>query len=798
MATRALQRRPWRTGWTRRVGSFLVWLSVAASGQALAGQACVYTETDYQGDKRCFSIDTQVDVPDGLAFKSVKLDWDTELVVSSGPKFTGRVRRFSGDYARTAAASALTFSTFLAVPRACVYQDARFRGRENCFAPGPLEWTLSDSVDRNASSLLMAQSLAFYAFSDEFGRGESYIRQSGVNFFETFNDKARSLQVVRTRLHCSVDCPVGFSEGYNLADVVERESPRTPDGKHHPLSQVVMTVETNSRQDFDVHIGNALRISFTGQTADIEDAYTFRPVAKFDLDAEAAFVSIALAYDDPAHLDVQLVSSDRMRKVLRTSPIATVPRPAAPLGTTLAIENESSEVVRIAGLSFALVKPEARLQPPTACWHSEMLAVATFFLGQCSAPSPGKAAQDPDAIRYSAGAPAHTGFNALVPGKARTAVPETRLVSYTAMGRNPMAVYAAAHVCRAEIEHIATPRMRRGVDDPADCVSRTMTIIALSQTLLGPHWNSDRFEQIISSILTHGTTGYASSDPELENQLIAAVQERDRTTTRDNRRETAMAAYRAADQVFQVSRNGTMDMEVAAARMHAAGNGQLVLSDTAPATLAEARSAPLGRYQIDLRTYQPQTVMPRVLRNGRWEQDARNPFTYEIHNWDNIPVMLRLSGVLQGWRDDYRRFASDNALSPGQVSLAHTGRRMADSMVTSIAEGEPAVYVLVLYRGFPVSVLLGSIDEDDPTKADVGTVVSAPQNVLYRDSAVRGAASFGLQVYLNYLNGRGVTDVFTSAITTPSALVKQRAGFKLIEPLDQDDSGSDDGTRRRR
>ncbi|PLP97845.1 hypothetical protein CYJ10_25540 [Cupriavidus pauculus] len=776
----------------------LFWLSVAASGQALAGQACVYTDTDYQGEKRCFDIDARVDVPDGFAFKSVKLAWDTELVVSTGAKFAGQVRRFTGDYPQTFGTSAMTFSTFLAVPRACVYKDAKFQGRENCFAPGALEWTLSDSVDRNASSLLMAKDLAFYAFSDQLGRGESYSRYSGVNFFEAFNDKARSLQVVRTRLNCSVDCPVGFSEGYNLADILERESAKTPDGKRHPLSQVVMTVETSSRQDFYVYVGNALRINFTARTADIEDAYTFRPVAKFDLDADTAFVSIALAYDDPEHLDVQLVSSDRMRKVVGTSPIATVPRPAAPLGTTLAIDNESSEAIRIAGLSFALVKPEARLQPPTRCWHSEMLAVATYFLGQCSAPSLSPAGQDRDAIRYSAGAAAYTGFNAVISGKPRTAAPETRLVSYTAMGRNPMAVYAAARVCRAEIEHIATPRMRRGVDDPADCISRTMTIIALFQTLFGPQWDSDRFEQVMSSILTHGTTGYATSNPEVENQLIAAVQERDRTTTRDNRRQTAMAAYRAADQVFQVSRNGTMDMEVAAARMHAAGNGQLVLSDAAPATLAEAQSAPLGRYQIDLRTYQPQTVTPRVLRNGRWEQDARNPFTYEIHSWDNIPIMLRLSSVLQGWRDDYRRFAGDNALSPGQVSLAHTGRRMADSMVTSIAEGEPAIYVVVLYRGFPVSVLLGSIDEDDPTKADVGTVVSAPQNVLYRDSAVRGAASHGLQAYLNHLHGRGVTDVFTSAITAPSALVKQRAGFKLIEPLDQDDASSDDDARRRR
>lgn len=788
----ALQGGTWLTSkaiWLRRL---LPCLLLAAAGQAHAGFACVFSEPEQRGERRCFEADKVVDIPEGVTVNSVQLARDVELVAAGGTAMSGNLTRFlaSSNYRDLYGNSSSTFRSFHAIPRACIYQNRAYGGRDHCLSPGPLDSDLTDSLDRQASSVILGPGIVFYAFAQQQGKGESLYRYNDSPSLGSFDNKARSIQVLRRNLNCFEDCVIGYNEGYDLSDVFRHAGAR----KLLP-SQVVLTFEVSSQQAFNVYASNAIRIAFYRHSVRMVIDGTDRDLGGIDLPHNAAFVSVVLGFDTRDHLDVQLIASDSSRGFLAATPIATVARLPSMLDSALSMESESTPI-RLKSLSMGTVAQSARTRKASGCWNREILALATWFLGPCS---DGTGNPATDLIRFVAGAKPNGNFTSLTPSTpATTSAPDTNLASYSAMGNNPMAIHAAARVCRANVAHIAVPRMKRGVDSPANCVERTMTLIALFQALFGPQWSAENFQQVVSNILTHGTTGYASSNPELESQLVDAVRQRARDTASDTRRQTAMAAFYAADQLFETSRLGTLDLEVAAARMNSTGSREIAQSADAPATLADARSAPLGLYQLDLREFRPRTIAPRVLREGRWV-DSLDPFTFQVLNWNDIPSMLRLSSVLQSWRDDYRIFSRDNSLSPGQVSLSATGRNMAASMVTSISEGEPGIYVLVLFRGVPVSALVGSIDEDDPTRADVGTVVSHPLSVTYanRDGTVRGAASAGLQHFLTYLQQRGVRTVETSAITKPSALVKKRAGFQLLEPASDSDS-SDESNRRRR
>jgi len=776
----------------------LLSLLLAGTANAFAGQACVFSDFNLNGDRRCFEADRVVDVPEGIPVKSVQIARDVELVVGTNVGMTGRIERYrdSTGYAHSAAQSAVVYKSFHVVPRACIYQHARYEGRKACFAPGAMETELTDTFDRQASSVLMSPGLALYLFSEKNGKGGSFYRYVDHPFIASFNDRARSLQVVRRKLKCHENCVIGFSEGYNLKDVVDSAF------RGHRLSQAVMTFQMSSRQQFSVYISNAIRVEFFEHTATLYENNTDRIVGKLQLPHNAAYTSIVLDYDAADHVDIQLVASDSSRGYLDASPIATFPRSPGLLDAVVALDAEVLGV-QLKSLSLAQVSQSARMMPASKCWKRPLLTLGTWFLGPCSDTS-GKPSVQPGAILHTAGALPNANFSAVIPvSPPATSTPETTLTSYSAMGRNPMALHAASRVCRTDVGHIAAPRMRRGVDNPATCVERTMTLIALFQTLFGPHWSAENFQQVVDSILTHGTTGYASSNPAVEAELIAAVRQRADGTdggpassaASDPRRQTAMAAFYAADQLFATSRLGTPNLEVAAARMNATGSLDVIQSESAPATLAEARSAPLGLYQLDMRQFQPRTVRPRVLQEGRWVESSE-PFTFQVINSNDTQNVQRLSSVLQSWRDDYRIFAQDNSLSRGQVSLSATGRNMADSTVGAIRRGDAAIYVLALFRGIPVSVLMGSIAESDPTTAEVDSVVSHPLFVTYadRDGTVRGGASAGLQHFLTHLQQRGVRTVEAVAITTPSALVKKRAGFQLLELAPDSESESDSGS----
>nr|WP_315593892.1 hypothetical protein [uncultured Cupriavidus sp.] len=777
------------------------WLAMCACllaitpARALAQQACVFTESQFQGTPHCFRMDALTDVPDGIAIKSVRVDPGAELIVATGTQLSGALSRLSQSVSHPAFSEpdGTRYRSFQVRPGACVYQDAHYHGRQTCFAPGPLQPELTTTLDAAISSVTMARGLALYTFSEQNGKGDSSFHYGNQPFLRTFNDKARSLQLVRWIANCFEDCPIPYSEAYDLDKVVYTTSLQANKGKWARLSQAVATFETDSRQSFTVNAGNAVEFRFVGRTVTTTYRDDTVNADQFELDDGTAYVSIALGFRaGTTDLDYQLIASDRSRRFMNASPIATVAQDAGRLTQTFAIENDSNHPVRLKALSFANVAPQAWVQPASQCWSNPMLAVTGHFLGPCSAPSPGPTTHDAKTIVFSAGARPNQRHMTVNPVTApRIPAPPTLLASYV-RGYNPLARYAASRVCHTKASAAGTHRVRRSPDHmsaSSACIERTMTIIALYQALFGPQWDADNFQRTIDHILAHGTTGYASSQPELESELIGAVRRQTGSASTDTRRETAVAAFRAADHLYQTSRNGTLDLEQA-------DTLRSPPSATAPATLAEASTALLGSYRLDLSHYQPIPILPRITRDGHLQPDTQHPFEFEFITSDDRAAHRHLQAVLQDWTDGYRAITNDDALTPAQRTLANRGTDMAESLYRAVAYGETGTYVVAHYRGQPAAVLMAIVDDEDPSLAEIDTVVSAPRNVVYggQNGVVRGAGSAALHAALTYLQGRGVTAVVASAVTKPSAIIKQRAGFQLVAAhgyQGNDDTGND-------
>lgn len=766
-----------------RLFFLLVLILLAAFARpALARQACLYPESNYGGTPQCFQPDKVYDLAPGFEVKSVTVTDSAELILATGANLNGQLERIASNvpFLGIGSVRPLRYGSAQVVPHACFHADANYRGGFTCFGPGELEATLSTTLDRKLSSIrVTSEPLAAYLFTDTKGRGRPFVAVDDVPFLRDYNDVARSLQVVRRVLQCSTDCPVAYADAWNLADVAGRPQ----------LDQVLLTLQMTSDQDFSVSAGQALQIEFKRRGVRVANAITGQNLMPwFDLHDKTAHVSIALDFGAPQALTAQLIQSDKAGNYLKSTGFVDTPNGYGVRSTVLAIDNNAAwgrgQAVRIKGLSMAQAAPIARVQRSSQCWDGPMLGIATYFLGRCGA----DAATDPvavypDTLQHTAGAAPTSTFATLKPGAGAVMT----LATYVG-GQDPMALYAASRTCNTSVAAIMTARHRRGIGDADPCVNRAMTIIALYLTLFGEHWSETEFTQVITNILNHGSTGYAVSVPEVERQLVDAVQQEAATPGADTRLATAVAAYHAANQFFEVSRLGTPDLEAAAARAEGQA-GQLPVSQSGPANLAEARTASLGLYRLALGNFQPRIITPRVLSQGRWYQSL-DEFKVEVIRANERDKTAALGQTLAAWRNRYKDLMANQSLSQAQRRLASTGNSMASNIQRDIRFGEDNyIYVRVSLGGATVAILAGSIDDGDGDEETIGSVeavVSAPDSVVPTSgqNAVRGGASFALQSFLRYAEAYGVTEVHSHVITTPSAIIHGRAGFTLIHERD--------------
>lgn len=708
----------------------------------------------------------------------------------------------------------------------CFYEHADYRGRRYCIQPGTLRAGFPEWMDRKTSSIRVPDGLSVRVWDDLWGRGRAATFMGGVSINqllrEGMQDAIRSAQVARTHAACAGGCVIAPEEAYDLGAIFGPSS--ADDG----TVQASVAFEMRPGQDFTVEHGRNLRFRFIGDKVTVSDSGSSKPLLSLTLLPATRYALVAFDSDGRESLSAQLVQADASRRYL-----AATPPLVAPLAETkvdvLAIANyrlgnfdrNDPNALRLAGASFARARQGGRVTRGVRCHNGPALInVVEYFLGTCAVPAIHRLTPVAgDGPRNVPATPAGGGDK-----------PNTAVMSHVYAGEyNPMAVYAAARICHMPVESVVHPRMRRGLDGTGSCVYRTMAIIAAYQTVFGPRWTDDEFVEVIRNIVSYGTTGYASSNPEAEDELIRVVLQR-----RSNVTGQAFYAFHAANALLGVSYYGTPNLEDVAARPPATGGGAVPFP-----TAVAAREADLGAYRLDMANYRPREVRPRLWTNGGWIEST-DGFTREIipatdhgrlapavaalNEWQSAyhAAALQIENVAlvaafgsgadtrYGVRERQERFRqAQDRLTPaqrGELKLAEIGESMAVSLWNEMedAGGDSAVYVVVRFRGAVMAVLGGFIDSRGIGHID--TVVSASRNVLqpYRDGAVRGSGGYAMHGFLQYLGQQGVTEVETDAVTTPSAYLKQSAGFMRYFPedddSDSDSSGSDShgGELRRR
>lgn len=745
-----------------------------------------------------------------LPVASMQIDPGLVLIGTSNVEFTGRQWRVSGTQGRADLQAMGIHPTMLAsvatLPAACFHEHAGFQGRQLCVEPGHRVDQL-DGLRRQISSLRVPPDVSVRTFTGPHGTGTAarFVADADIGELSQLGmqDAIESVQVAHTRIPCRRDCFLPAGEAYDLPAIFGTG------WRADARMRVLLTFDIDGARYFSINVG-PVRIRFTpGQvawSADGRRAATRRAGTHL-YDARTRYVALALEIRPRRALAWQLAEFDGARQYVGVVAAPRIFPAGGGSADILSIRNErpgapGGAAPKLVEAIFAGARGGHRTPRGANCDRlPTVLTVLSHALGLCQPPP------------YDA--------RALQASTRGVGMSPTRTLGN---GHNPMAVHAAARLCRRAPESMLNPRMRRGGASASDCIYRTATIISLYQALFGGLWDIGHFTTIIGNILRDGTTGYAVADAARERELIAAVLRRDEDARQQ--RDRALHAFHAANALYGVSLAGAIDLEIPAleaamapprpaASCSAAGSAgdawwdrtappssppaqraqpwqRPRLAPPSPTALAAAMHGALGIYELDLTTYTPRTVTPRVMHGGRAEA-VQEPFTVEIVAADDGPALRRLGALMGEWElqySDVRDSDEEESPSCGAVDayfLAATGQSLAMTIQETARTGpQPGTVLLVVsLKGRPMAVLEGVIPLDGSDAASVDAVLSAPANVLRpsANGAVRGAGSFALHRFLEMAHARGVRTVRTDAITHPSALVKARAGFRFVEEL---------------
>lgn len=795
--------------------------------------ACVFASKGGVPPRLCVAPDGELDLHQlaqqrGLVefpVRRIQLDDDALVAVSSGARFTGRIRYLSQSTDNAGLARrGLPFGnvgSLKLLPTACVFEEDAFQGKRMCFAPGQLIDRLPPGLDHAISSIRIPSSLSMRVLTAPATRTLPVTLRRSRTAVELAalraHDAIRALQVTRTSLACTTDCTIPAGDAFDLAAVFGGYW----NADDEDIPQLAFTFDVDADTRAVIEYGPDLFISMVGTGASaLPNLSSPRKIATLEPTAAARYLTVALSFHVDQAVDIQLTQHDAQHQLLHATAPATVPWPAY-LADTVSIRNATTaRVARLANILFGVAHRSSRHARGVRCNDIPIFAVVNTLFHLCepaplplpAAPAVAAAHQDFLAL---AGAPLPSGRKTRVSGRLRADVDVMQLERTIADGRNPFAVHAAARVCGVPLESLVGVRRRRQTMEQSPpsaarpppptppqtrCMPRVADIVTLYQQLFPARWDLASFGRIVDQALGSGTTGVAGVNAGLEARFVAAV--RSQTGPNDTRRADALRAFRHADVLQRFSLARTMDLATHAARAVPAAELLNTCGADADAAALRRRGV-LGLYRLNLRDYVPRIVMP-LLRHGDGWRISHEPFTVQHLHATQTEALRDIAELMRNWARQYLTLPAnqaelDNAraLSPcarnaygNRDFLADAGASIATGLAEMIEENrKDAEYVVVSFRGKPVAVLLGTVPAQHSLVAEVDLVVSAPPNVLapLHEGAIRRAGSFALHTFLGYAAGRGMQVVLADAVSLPSALAKQNAGFRLVDDFDDED-----------
>ena len=340
------------------------------------------------------------------------------------------------------------------------------------------------------------------------------------------------------------------------------------------------------------------------------------------------------------------------------------------------------------------------------------------------------------------------------------------------------------------LHFVIAHRKPRGGDliEAADCTYRLLSVITLYLDFAGNHFDQQRFNTTIDTILRTGSTGTANNDPAAEQALIDGVMAW-RSEIQQNRAQLRQAFQEAAQ--LNASTIGF-------------ATGQF---GTQPSTSTEPQPGPsgqassgataTGRYELDLtatnlaqfRQQYPE-VLPRIRHNDQWVSSSDH-FMVDILNSSNYSGLTEIHNMLdKEWYPESSTPSTSFNENFGPVvftgnaptcpsDLLEHGYEIAEQIMMSMLMPDPdEVFFVVRFQNRPVSILVGHLNRDEHT-ARIMYSVSHPDSlrIPYINSAVRGAGQRAVQRFIEYALEQNMRRMTSYVVSTSSAIVKQKFGF---------------------
>ncbi|HHA0035707.1 TPA: exotoxin A binding domain-containing protein [Yersinia enterocolitica] len=182
----------------------------------------------------------------------------------------------------------------------------------------------------------------------------------------------------------------------------------------------------------------------------------------------------------------------------------------------------------------------------------------------------------------------------------------------TDMNGQSITLPATARACHVSMKDEILPHLRSRREVIPPCIHWTLNILTDFTLLFGSSlstWNAENFGRVISRIVNSGDTGYAVSDPEVDQRLVENV----RTfvaASIDN-----VARLKTAFDFSQLSYSDYLRHNIPE-------------SNTQPPLAVQL--LPQGRYELALQSFQFVETVPRRQHHGEWVEHSELHFDIEI------------------------------------------------------------------------------------------------------------------------------------------------------------------------
>lgn len=315
----------------------------------------------------------------------------------------------------------------------------------------------------------------------------------------------------------------------------------------------------------------------------------------------------------------------------------------------------------------------------------------------------------------------------------------------------------------------------------SNCILWTMDILTDYTLLFGSSiitWNRNHFGQIISNIMARGSTGYAVRDTIIEDRLIAAVLQHLHPTS-----PTELAHIKTAFDYAQLTYVGYQELNALDAEQE-----ELFTLAREP---IQAQSLPMGRYELQLESYTFREIIPRIREYQQWVEHPELRFDVEVISGtpeETSAARQRILQTAEQWRETYfsRSFPRVPSGQPSSqdATFIQTGRTVSDIIRSWLrTPSEDYIYVVVRLRGEIISLAVATDIGND--NVGLAASITAPAYVInpIAESSVRGSGTAAVHALAQHLKEKNKKSLVSIVISQPSAIVKNKLGFKFIEDM---------------